>query len=469
VATALVRWAAAVALAAMCEIGLAAQAPVQAPPPQAPAYQSNPADEDWSLLKDKSRRSDWWDPAKYIDLGADGWFMTLSGEVRYRPEIFRVRGPGGSADGYLLQRYLFGADTNFGQHVRAFAELQSGIINGKLGTPRPADRNSLDAHQAFVELRAPVGGGRKLSIRVGRQELSIGSTRLISASPGLNVKRSFDGGLVSVQGGTWNVRAAAAGLVNVAPGTFDDHNERDQFFWGMSGNRRLGRTSRTDLGVYYLGIDRPHSLFAQGLDTERRHTLGLQWSAVSGRWDRNYDLVGQWGRFGEASIAAWAVATETGYRFAAGKWGTRLAVRADVASGDKDAAQPSLQTFNPLFPGNAYSGAIGLLGPSNVTDLNVSWMLQPRRGVSVGFEAPSYWRTSTADGVYNTQQQLLMPPRVGTGRYIGTNPGALAVWQITRHLQAQAVVTRFVAGGFASQTFVRHGFGFYSFTGLYRF
>ena len=45
---------------------------------------------------------------------------------------------------------------------------------------------------------------------------------------------------------------------------------------------------------------------------------------------------------------------------------------------------------------------------------------------------------------------------------MGTNPGVLVVWQATRHLQLQGVITRFLSGGFLERTFVADGFGFYS-------
>ena len=39
-------------------------------------------DEDWSFLRDRSLRQDFWDPIKYIPLrkSADDWYMTL-GEI----------------------------------------------------------------------------------------------------------------------------------------------------------------------------------------------------------------------------------------------------------------------------------------------------------------------------------------------------------------------------------------------------
>src|SRR5206468_8912813 len=69
-------------------------------------YQPNLAEEDWSFLKDESKRVDFWDPLKYISLGAEDRFLTLSGEIRFRPEGFRIRGIGdipSTHDGYFLQ------------------------------------------------------------------------------------------------------------------------------------------------------------------------------------------------------------------------------------------------------------------------------------------------------------------------------------------------------------------------------
>ena len=65
--------------------------------------------------------------------------------------------------------------------------------------------------------------------------------------------------------------------------------------------------------------------------------------------------------------------------------------------------------------------------------------------------------------------RVLFRPEVGTGTYVGTNPGVLVVWQATRHLQLQGAITRFLPGGFLDGTFITEGFGFYSFTTRYRF
>lgn len=458
--------------AAILALFLAAAATAaQDAPPGRPQYLPDPSDEDWSFLK-SAPRTDIWDPIKYIRLGREDWFMTLSGEIRFRPEGFRVRATDrrpATIDTYFLQRYLFGANVRFGPRARVFGELQSGIINGKLGSPRPTDQNSVDLHQAFFEWLQPVQESHRLSAKIGRQELAIGSTRLISASPGLNVKRSFDGAGLAYRAPSWTVVGAVAELVPIAAGAFDDWPGSGQLFWGVAAGRRSPFMRRGELGVYYLGIDRDGAQYTQGVGPEVRHTVGVKWSGAGARLDLNYDGIFQWGTFIDGPVRAWAFATETGYRIVSSGWKPRVSVRADVASGDRDPLDLRLEAFNPLFPGNSYSGAVGLLGPTNLTDLTPSLVMAPRPDLTVGVEAPSYWRTSTEDGVYATNLRLLIRPEAGTGKYVGTNPGLYVVWQATRHCQLQGVITRFLPGRFLDDTFVSEGFGFYSVSAVYRF
>jgi len=435
-------------------------------------YLPNPADEDWSFLNDRNKRADFWDPLKYIPLGRDDRFLTLSGEIRFRPEGFRVRSVGeapSTRDSYFLQRYLFGANLRLNQRFRFFGEFQSGLINGKLNSPRPTDRDSLDLHQAFFEWREKLRGDRAFSLRVGRQELTIGSSRLISASPGLNVKRSFDGAVFAFKSTAWRWEAAFAKLVSLSTGVFDDRPDREQTFWGFAATRRSPRFKQGQLGFYYLGLDRALSIYAQAIGRDQRHTVGVKWSGTGSRVDLNYDAIFQWGSFSGAPVQAWAFSTETGYRISKSHWKPRFSIGGDIASGDKDPNDPKLQSFNPLFPGNSYAGAVGLFGPTNLTDLTPALTMVPHKKIVLIVECPNYWRTSLQDGIYSPDLRLLIPPSAGQGHYVGSNPGIVPIWQVTRHITMQGAVTRFLSGSFLERTFVANGFGFYSFSFIYRF
>ncbi len=205
-------------------------------------------------------------------------------------------------DNYVFQRYLFAADWHIGKRFRAYGEFQSGLINGKLASPRPSDENVADIHQAFVEIRSPKERPRQASLRLGRQEMTIGSSRLISAAQGLNVKRSFDGVVTAFRTGGWSVEGGVARLVGVGQGAFDDVAAADQHFWGASVARRNFLFKGGTGGAYYLGIDRKQSTYAQGIGSELRHTVGVKFTGAWKAFDFNYDLVGQWGTFASADV-----------------------------------------------------------------------------------------------------------------------------------------------------------------------
>ena len=461
-----------VCFAARLVVSICLAGPLHAQQPVVRSYSLNAADEDWSFLRERSKRSDFWDPLKYISLGREDRYLTLSGEIRYRAEGFHVRSNGATPstmDNYLLQRYLVGVDLHLGPRFRLFTEVQSGIINGQLRSPRPTDQNIADFHQGFLEWRQPLKARSVFGLKAGRQELSIGSSRLISASPGLNVKRSFDGALFYFRNNSWRISGTFAKLVSVNPSVFDDRPDHEQTFWGAAISRKSPRFQQGELGFYYLNVDRAHAEYDQGQGRDLRHTAGMKWTGTGTRLDLNNDFIWQWGSFEGSAVRAWAFSTETGYRFAGARGKPRLSVRTDFASGDRDRSDPRLQSFNPLFPGNSYSGQVGFFGPTNLTDFTPAVTFILKKNSFVSFEAPSYWRTSTADGVYTTDLKLLLHAAVGQGKYVGTNPGVVGVWQVTRHVMFQGAITRFVAGAFLEKTFVAGGFGFYSATLLYRF
>jgi hypothetical protein len=350
-----------------------------------------------------------------------------------------------------------------------FTEFQSGIITGRIGGARPTDSDSIDLHQGFVEIRSPPGQGSRVSLRIGRQELNIGSSRLISASPGLNNKRSFDGVRLAFGRGSWNFESVAAVLTDLRPGAFDDNALEHEQCWGFAATRPSPRWVTGFLGFYYLGLDNRNAQFAQGLGRDLRHTCGVTWRGTGHQFDLNYDVILQTGSFMDSSARAWAMSTDTGYRWSQVTWTPRIGVRFNAISGDRDAADPRLQSFNPLFPGASYAGPMGLFGPTNMTDLTPAVSVVPRKGLVVGFERPLHWRTSTGDGIYNVSQRLLFPPSAGVGRYIGASAGVSVVWQATRHLQVTGVILRLKSGPFLKTTFAGNGASLYSITTTYRF
>jgi len=423
-------------------------------------------------LKDPRLRKDPWDPVKYVALGKDGWYLTLGGEARLRYEGFRNNafGAGPQTDvGYLLQRYMFHADLHMGGHVRVFAQLQSGLENGRNGGPRATDEDKLEFHQAFIDYKASGDAWHFVTFRLGRQEFEYGSGRLFGASELLNVRRSFDGFRVTGQAGSWTFHGIVAKPAETNAGFFDDSPDNRQTVWGAGAVHPIPHLRGGNASLYYIGYDRKRGQFQGGAGREQRHTLGSRLFGKAGGLEYNEELVYQWGTLAEGPIRAWAAATDTSYVFARMRFAPQPGIRIDAASGDNDPQDKRLESFNPLFPSTAYSGKIGLLGPTNIIDLVPTFRCKPQKRVIVLGEWGIFWRQNINDGIYGISVNLIKNGKLSRARYVANQPDLQVQWLFSRHLTLVGVFTQFRAGQFIQDTPPSKTIGYATVYATYRF
>jgi Alginate export len=423
----------------LCSIGAAGQQSSSTAPP---AYLVPRYDEDWTPLKDPSRRREFWDSIKYIPIGSrDGWYASVGGEARETYERFHNPDFGDSPqdpNGYWLQRLLVHGDLHFGPSVRIFADVVSGLEFGRNGGPRPfVDRDKLDLHQAFIDFRLAPHSPRSPVLRVGRQEIGFGSSRMVAFREGTNVSSSFDGARLTWLLEKWTMDAFATKPVATTPGIFDDKPQHSNTFWGLYSTRRLSTPSSTSVDLYYLGLDRKSARFDQGVAREIRHTLGARFWGHQKAWNYDDESMFQFGEFGGGEIRAWRVATDTSYTFASATWRPAPGFVADVASGDHDPNQPDLQTFNALFQSGVYSGKAGILGPANEIRLEPYCNLHLSERISTSAGWGFFWRESLGDGLYDIAGNLRRSGRLNQARYQGNRAISGLKWQVDRHLSME--------------------------------
>lgn len=418
-----------------------------------PEYQSLRYNEDYSYLRNPARRSDIWDPIKYIPLNTTGdWYLSFGGAARERYEYYKHYrwnpGPPPS-DGYLLQRFLLHADLHLGPSFRIFGQLQSSLEDGRDGGPRPTDENRLDTHQLFADVRLPFDqdGSDDLKLRVGRQEMSYGSQRLISVRESPNIRRAFDAARVLTRLGEWHVDGFLAQPVEDDPGVFDDSGEDHIKFWGLYATHPLPIVEGASVDLYYLGLDQPNVEFVQGTADEQRHSIGARLFGKRRAWDYNFEGVFQWGSFGSGDIRAWTLASDTGYTFEDAKFTPRVGLHADVISGDSNPNDNHLGTFNALFPKGAYFGEIALIGPANLFDIHPMLDLHLKENVTLSADWDVFWRYSTNDGIYGSGGNVLRGAD-GDSRFIGHQPSIGLAWDIDRHTTFNVAYSHFFSGDY---------------------
>lgn len=425
-------------------------------PASPPAYKLLRYEEDYSYLRDPAKRTDFWDPLKYVPLfGQDGSYLSIGGEVRERYE-FLHEGDAGTAPGNahgnnadVLQRYLLHGDLHVGPYFRFFGQFETGLEDGRIGGPRPdIDLDVFGVHQAFADFVLPLAGEKEtLTARLGRQEFEYGSGRLIDVRDGVNLRLSFDAARLLLHQGDWEVDGWWSKPVFNRPDVFDDIPNPARSFWGVYAVHPLPLLPEGHVDLYYLGFENKDAVYVQGAGYELRHTLGTRLWGRPLPWEYNLEYDWQFGRFGAGNIEAWSAANAVRYNFSELPLKPRIGLRFDVASGDNNPNSPNLQTFNPLFPSGMYFNLLNPVGPLNMIDLHPTIDLYAGERVTLSFDWDFFWRESLGDGVYRISGTPLRPG-TGGGRYVGDSPAITTVWNPTRHLSLLASYVHFTPGTF---------------------
>ena len=166
---------------------------------------------------------------------------------------------------------------------------------------------------------------------------------------------------------------------------------------------------------------------------------GTRFFGTLGHWDLNDEVIYQFGQFGSGQVNAWSVATDHGYTL--GKlWGRpRLGLRAAVASGDSNANDADLQTFNPLFVRGNYFSEAGLLSPQNFFDLFPSLRIKPSPKWAAELGSTSIGEKTWATEFISRRARRfrgspIYPGNRDFARFVGTELVLGTAWQATRHI-----------------------------------
>jgi hypothetical protein len=375
------------------------------------------------------------------------WTLGLSAEARERLEssrdpVFGLSHAGD--DDYLLHRLLLTADARSFGGFRAQVQIVGGMTSDWEGVPPPTQDDSVDLLQGFIEQSFRVGDG-DLLLRAGRQELSLGSSRLVSIRESPNIRRAFDGVRAS-----WSLHSGAQvdafALRPVSPerGGFDDHSGSAQTFWGLYGTADVPRIKGLQADLYYLGLRREDAVFTQGRATEIRHSVGFRLFGKRARTDWNIEGVWQWGSFGDASIRAWTLSADLGYQWSGVPLKPRFGIKMDAISGDRDPADRRLETFNPLFPKLPYFSEANLATPANLLDVQPSFTFDVTRDVTMSLSWNALWKQQRADAFYAPPLAPVRGTANSAGRAIGTQASLNLDWRLSKRLGLGAAYVRFV-------------------------
>ncbi|MCA9289315.1 MAG: alginate export family protein [Phycisphaerales bacterium] len=428
--------------------------------PARPSFKPNRSDENWSAFTPPADNPEFWDPIKNIRLAEDV-SLSLGGEARLRLEHwedFAFAQP--NDDTFLLGRVLLHADLRAGEHIRAFVQGKSAFIVDDRDLPggsRTLDVDTLDLQQGFGDFMFNLNddASRRVTIRLGRQELAFGRQRLVSHLPWANTLRSWDGARLIFNVEKWRIDAFYTRYAAVQKYEFNDWQFGPDF-WGVYATGPIGEGESTpSIDLYYLGVDTRASAFNGDAGAETRHTIGSRLFGRFGSSGFAYDAEGafQFGEVGDADVGAFMLAGELSYTPPECAWSPKFWIGADYASGDSTAGDGDVETFNQLFPlGHAFFGYQDFIGRQNLVSASIGASAKPLPALLLRAEVLSFWRADNDDALYNAGGGVLRAPGGSDESHAGIEFDLTAVYTLDAHTAIEGGYSHFFTGDFLDET-----------------
>ncbi len=274
--------------------------------------------------------------------------VDVSGQVRFRKEVDRRNfNSFYKAETYSFLRTRININAEVNENAHAFIQFQdSRIIGDKtvFGGNQSGglnDGKNVDIHQAYLKLDNIFGEG--WGAQLGRFEVNFGNQRVFGAVGWDNVGRSWEGAShwytnSSVKITGWALKAVEA--MNMT-------GNRDFDLYGYSVDLKKANAS------FFAILERNAKRDVAGKKMLNRFNLGGFVKHTKNQLDFMANAVYQGGTISVGAlelldIKAYMVTGEVGFTFS-GKSKARIAVAADLSSGDDNATDTDFKSYNNLY------------------------------------------------------------------------------------------------------------------------
>lgn len=441
------------------------------PPPAPRELRDLRFEERWHWLADGEQATDlhgedFWDPVKHLAFTDDPetpLFLSLGGSLRLRGEAWSGYQFGGPPGSTATSNAIFGlaqlrlhTDWQLTRWLRVFAEARSAFATQRelYDGERPEDVDAIDLGNLFFDLVVPLDDARlprdHLSLRVGRQELRLGSGRLVSPDPWTNTRRAFDGVRLFGDLGAFSLDAFAAMPVRTARVDFNRSGPEHALFAAQLGATVLDTPSAAvTLDAWWLLALDDQARFGGTVGEHQRHTIG---GRLHSRLPTGFEieLEGGWqlGHHASRDIAAGFLAVDISRRFDLLE-GLHVAFSLDLASGDSDPGDDKVTTFSAPYGGRHLAlGASDTVGRPNIMSPAVRVALAPFEHLGLQVAGHAFYLAGSTDLLYDAAERPIRAPTPDGGRFVGLELDLGARYVFDEHSAAELGWSHVFAGSF---------------------
>ena len=389
-----------------------------------------PYDVDYSYLADPAKRVTFLDNIHYVPLENATGYVTFDGEIREQfwsmhNIAYALRLP--TSNTYDLQRILASAYLHIDPHLAAFVQFGRFDSFDKVN-PSATDRDGGRLQQGFAEVKEAVGSA-DVTLRAGRQEITLGSGRFVWVNDSSNDRTTHDGvraHAVFADGMTADALYTRPVTPQIEPfADFDTHA-------GAFGAAYLSQAATANVHVdeYYFYRRNIGGQYSGLTGNEDRSTVGGRLWGAFGPLLYDGEFAYQFGTFNGRDISAFGGSGRALYTFAHAVWQPGLQIQGSYFSGGGGTDTQTIRTFAAPFPRPTVLNYIGINTLENLVEAYPAFVFSPASNLSFRLGPDFLWRASVDDAVYISRATPLPQTMAATDRasFIGTNLIATAQW-----------------------------------------
>jgi len=327
--------------------------------------------------------------------------VKLTGSIRERWE-----GPEGPftvtpSDSYVYSQIRLGIIYQPASWLNVFVEAQDarGLF---YQAPQPNSfYNPLDLHLAWVSFGKQEGPG--LFVKVGRQDMVIGSGHLLAATDywWTYAARNFDVVYGSYTNKYFKSELVAGSAVLVNTAGFDEHRPGDHVYaeYNSFGHIVPGASVEPYLIVRTLDGVKSKEGQVGNMDTL---AVGVRLVGKIRGFDYNFEPLHQFGSYSNDTLRAAGLLTGAGWLVSSKGWKPRIYTDYEYASGDDAKKNYTRETFDNMFGFNwPMNSVTGQFAWKNLKDLRAGVEFAPFKKLKFKVDGREYWLANIHDGLYN--------------------------------------------------------------------
>jgi hypothetical protein len=356
--------------------------------------------------------------------------FTISGDVRERWEA--THGANFTltpADSYVASRTRLGLAFKPTSWLRFFAQAQDSRVLFYQKSPTSAVSDPFDLRQGYVEVGVLEGNG--VNVRVGREELQLGSGRLIGSGDWSNVTKPFDVAIGTITYGSFSTQLVEGTQVLIDPGRLDRGRPGEHFYADYSTFRKL--IPGASVEPYLMAKTALNVKGKDGVlgDADTIYIGGRIIGKAPGGFGYNFEGLREAGSYADDTVSAWGYVGGGGWTDARLPWKLHFSSDYQVGSGDSGLKDGRHESFDTLYGLQQPTTSLtGLFNWRNLENLRAGADFSPMKKLKISASFRDYWLTKVSDGMYNSAGAEIVLNKKAASNHIGEGVDILTDWAL---------------------------------------